>query len=51
MSAEASNTKQWWLYTLVSLAGTIALLILIPEWFWVALPFLFTSFVKAMDWM
>jgi hypothetical protein len=51
MSAETVDNKKWWLMTLVSLAFTVALLVFIPQWFWVGLPFLFTSFVKAMDWM
>jgi hypothetical protein len=51
MSTQAANTKIWWLYTLISLVGTILFLIFLPEWFWVMLPFLGTALVKALDWM
>ena len=51
MNTQSADTKKWWLFTLISLVGTIGFLILLPEWFWVMLPFLFTAFIKAMDWM
>jgi len=47
-----SNSKSFafdWMMTLVSLAAVILLLIVLPEWFWVALPFFLTYFVKALD--
>ena len=46
---ESTSKRTDWLLTLVSLAVTVALLIVAPEWFWVALPFLLTYFVRAMD--
>ncbi|MDB9914357.1 hypothetical protein OAD00_00730 [Saprospiraceae bacterium] len=42
---------KYWLYFAVSLLLTIGFLIILPEWFWVMLPFLLTYFVQAMDWM
>lgn len=38
-----------WILTFVSTAVVIALLIFIPEWFWVALPFALTYLVRALD--
>ncbi|MEE9438229.1 MAG: hypothetical protein V3V14_04465 [Saprospiraceae bacterium] len=51
MSSTKSATGKWWIYFFLSLALTIVFLVLWPEWFWVVLPFLFTSLVKAFDWM
>lgn len=51
MSATAESVKMYWVYTLVSLVATLAFLYFKPEWFWVALPFVTTYFVKAMRWM
>ncbi|NJL76898.1 MAG: hypothetical protein HC892_19625 [Saprospiraceae bacterium] len=49
------NTKRssltYWLLFLVSLATLILMLIYVPAWFWIPLPFVLTSFVKALDWM
>jgi len=47
-----SNSKSFafdWLMTLASLAAIIVFLMVLPEWFWVALPFFLTYFVKALD--
>ncbi len=41
----------YWLITLISLAAGITLLILLPSFFWLALPFFFTYFVKAIGMM
>ncbi|NNF36595.1 MAG: hypothetical protein HKN68_21010 [Saprospiraceae bacterium] len=51
MASKTQNAGTYWLMTLVSLVACIAFLIFLPEWFWVTLPFLFTAFVKAMDWV
>jgi len=51
MNTETTSKGKFWLAFLVSLVLTIAFLIFLPEWFWVMLPFLFTSFVGAMDWV
>jgi len=50
MNTENTSTRKHWLSFFISLAGMIAFLILLPEWFWVMLPFVGTSFVYAMDW-
>ncbi|MFT6333430.1 MAG: hypothetical protein ACJATI_000157 [Halioglobus sp.] len=49
--ATATSTKTYWVYFFVSLLVTIGFLVVWPEWFWVPLPFLFTSLVKAFDWL
>jgi hypothetical protein len=51
MTETASSNKLNWLLTIISLAATIGLLVVSPEWFWVGLPFVTTYFVKAMNWM
>jgi hypothetical protein len=51
MTSESASVKVYWLYTLLSIAGTVAFLMFKPEWFWVMLPPLCTYFVKAMRWM
>jgi len=50
MTTNTTDTKKYWLWFIISLIGTIGFLIVKPEWFWVMLPFLFTSLVWAMDW-
>ena len=46
----ANNSKGLnWILTLVSVLGTVALLMFAPEWSWVALPFVLTFMVKAFD--
>ena len=37
------------IYALVSFVVLIGFLVFLPEWFWVVLPFLFTSLAKAFD--
>ncbi|MBK8621855.1 MAG: hypothetical protein IPN79_08860 [Saprospiraceae bacterium] len=51
MTTATESVKLYWLYTIISLVATLAFLYFSPEWFWVALPFLTTYFVKAMRWM
>ncbi|MEL6720246.1 MAG: hypothetical protein AAFO82_21850 [Bacteroidota bacterium] len=51
MAETTKSTGKYWLYFAVTLAITVAMLILTPAWFWVALPFPITYFVLAMDWM
>jgi len=56
MAAETINqnktsTRNHWLIFLVSLVAITLLLIFLPSWFWVALPFLLTSFVYGMRWV
>lgn len=46
---ETTSTGIYWMATLVSLIFTVGLMLTIPEWFWVGLPFLFTALVKAMN--
>ncbi|MGK0364286.1 MAG: hypothetical protein ACI85O_001343 [Saprospiraceae bacterium] len=46
---ETASKAKYWLYFLISTAAMIALLIFIPEWFWLALPFSLTYLAAAMD--
>jgi len=41
------NRGRDWLFFIVSLISTLALLFFIPEWVWVGFPFLFTSLAGA----
>ena len=50
MSTEAKkSTAKYWVYFAISMAVMIALLVILPEWFWVVLPFPLTYLVKAFD--
>jgi len=51
MSTNTKSLGKYWLYFIVSLVAFVALRVNLPEWCWVVLPFLCTSFVQAMDWM
>ena len=42
-------TGRYWILFLVSTLVMIAMLIWMNEWFWLALPFSLTFFVKALD--
>jgi hypothetical protein len=42
-------TPMDWIYFLVSLVITIAMLIWVPAWFWVPLPFTLTYLAKAFN--
>ncbi len=42
------NRKRDWLIFAVSLVGTLALLVIAPEWVWVGFPFVFTSLAGAL---
>jgi hypothetical protein len=47
MTTAKESARKYWMYTMVSLFACILLLIFIPEFFWVSLPFLLTFGVKA----
>ncbi|MCB0645177.1 MAG: hypothetical protein KDC49_00850 [Saprospiraceae bacterium] len=51
MTSSNTDLKKYWLYFFVSVLATIAFLIFKPEWFWVMLPFVFTYFVQAKNWL
>jgi hypothetical protein len=44
------NSGKWWLYFFISAVVIIIMLIMptVRPWFWMALPFVVTTFVKAM---
>jgi len=48
-TTEKNDTKMAWMVFFISLIACIGFLILLPEWFWVTLPFLITSLVKGFD--
>lgn len=49
MSETKESRGKYWLYTIVSLIGTVLLLMFATSWFWVGLPFLLTALVLALD--
>ncbi len=49
MTAEKSSKGLNWIITIISLVIVVALVIVKPEWFWVALPFFLTYLVMALD--
>ena len=51
MEAQANNKSRGldWILFLVSTVAVILLLMFADEWFWVALPFSLTYFVKALN--
>ncbi|MFK7946396.1 MAG: hypothetical protein AB8G11_02310 [Saprospiraceae bacterium] len=49
MSETKKSRAKYWVYTLLSLVGTIVLLLFATSWFWVGLPFLLTYLVLALD--
>ena len=44
---ERKSTSIYWVYTVVSTIATILLLMFANSWFWVGLPFVFTSLALA----
>ncbi|MBA2249481.1 MAG: hypothetical protein H0W12_04750 [Chitinophagaceae bacterium] len=42
------GTGKWWIYFFISLLGLILLLVFKREIFWMALPFVITTFSKAL---
>ncbi|MEM1325878.1 MAG: hypothetical protein AAGI23_07990 [Bacteroidota bacterium] len=51
MAETTKSTAKYWLFFIITLAITLAMLIFVPAWFWVVLPFPITFFVLALDWM
>lgn len=47
MTSAKETSRKYWIYTFISLIAFILLLIVLPEFFWVSLPFLLTFGVKA----
>ncbi len=45
---KSSNTTLSWLLFIVSTVIMLVMLVLVPQWFWVALPFSLTYLVQAM---
>jgi hypothetical protein len=45
------NTGVQKIIFLVSILAIAGFLYLKPEWFWVVLPFFFTSFVRSKNWI
>jgi hypothetical protein len=51
MEAANNSTTKDWLYFLISLVAMIILFAVADEWFWLALPFVLTFFVRAIRMM
>lgn len=51
MAAETTKKSlgKYWLYFFISLIACIALLVFLPEWSWLAFPFVLTFLVMAFD--
>ena len=48
-NTKTTSRGTYWIYFLISTIGLVLLLMFASNWFWAALPFVFTSLVKAMD--
>jgi len=48
-NTESKSTAKYWMMFLVSTLIMIGFLVILPEWFWVVLPFSLTSLVMAFD--
>ena len=51
MTEKKHPAGQYWLIFLISTITMFAMLAFLPAWFWVALPFVCTYFVLALDWI
>ncbi|HEY5408324.1 MAG TPA: hypothetical protein VIJ92_14615 [Ginsengibacter sp.] len=45
---ESQSTGIYWLYFFLSAIGIILMLVFVREYFWMALPFVVTTFAKAL---
>lgn len=48
MNTEKTSTRSTWMLFIISTLVTLLMLIWVPQWFWVALPFPLTFLVQAM---
>ncbi|MCR9285802.1 MAG: hypothetical protein NXI23_00280 [Bacteroidetes bacterium] len=46
-SEKSSNMKTWALFAFWTIV-TLGMLVTVPQWFWLALPFMLTYLVQAM---
>ncbi len=46
---EAKSLGKYWMMFFISTIALIIMLVFVREYFWVVLPFFFTSFCAAMD--
>lgn len=44
-----AQTRTYWIYTIISTIVMCGFLVVLPEWFWVVLPFPLTYLAKAFD--
>ena len=51
METSKKSSAMDWILFLVSTAVMIYMVVVVPEWSWLALPFSSTYFVKAMNWI
>ncbi|MFN0274757.1 MAG: hypothetical protein ACKVPJ_03345 [Chitinophagales bacterium] len=50
-ASEKKSKAAYWLMALVSTAACIFLVIFYSQFFWIMLPFVFTSFMLALDYL
>jgi len=46
--SETQSTLKYWIYFLISAVGIILMLVYVREYFWMVLPFVVTTFGKAL---
>jgi hypothetical protein len=51
MEQQKTSTAKYWLYFGISMLVMLGFLWLLPEWFWVVLPFVGTFWAQAMDYI
>jgi len=49
MADTTKSTSKYWIYFGISLVIMVAMMIWVNSWFWVALPFVLTYLVQALD--
>jgi hypothetical protein len=49
MSQPDNKKRTYWMLTIIFTVITVGMLFVLPEWFWVPLPFMLTYGVYAMD--
>ncbi len=47
MTTANETSRKYWMYTAISFVAFVLLLLFLPEFFWLSLPFLLTFGVKA----
>ncbi|MCU0346551.1 MAG: hypothetical protein MUC59_06395 [Saprospiraceae bacterium] len=48
MNTENTSTAKYWMLFAVTLVITLVMLVFVPQWFWIMIPFPLTFLVQAM---